>query len=175
MRLSSRPAKRGGGTARRAVGGASDSRSPRSQSAQPPHAPSTTLRVVPLPRFVSLRGGGSSLVIARSNATKAIQLPAQARWIASLPLAMTSKRHRLRLATLSFATLTIVTTGLDPVVHADAPRIKQLGESQRAEAPHGLPGKARQRRREGLPCPHLVIARSDSFILPREAGKGDRA
>jgi hypothetical protein len=70
MRLSSRPAKRGGGTARSAVGGASASR-----PASAPQAPSTTLRVVPLPRSVSLRGGGYSLVIARSKATKQSSFP----------------------------------------------------------------------------------------------------
>jgi hypothetical protein len=52
------------------------------------------LRMVPLPRSVSLRGGGHSLVIARSGSDEAIQLPATAHWIASLPLAMTSKRRR---------------------------------------------------------------------------------
>jgi hypothetical protein len=68
--------------------------------ALPPQAPSTTLRVVPLPQFVSLRGGGCSFVIARSNATKQSSFPRKL-WIASLPLAMThetslSRRLRVR-------------------------------------------------------------------------------
>ena len=42
------------------------------------------------------------------------------------------------------AFLSFVTTGLDPVVHADVQRIKQRGESERASFPHGLPGQARQ-------------------------------
>jgi hypothetical protein len=40
--------------------------------------------------------------------------------------------------------LCVVTTGLDPVAHADVQRIKQRGESRQASAPHGLPGQARQ-------------------------------
>jgi hypothetical protein len=71
-----------------------------SSLAPPPQAPSTILRVVPLPRFVSLRGGGYSFVIARSDATKQSSLPRKL-WIASLPLAMThetslSRRLRVR-------------------------------------------------------------------------------
>ena len=52
--------------------------------------------MVPLPRSVSLRGGGCNLVVARSESDEAIQLPAQAHWIASLTLAMTRRRHRSR-------------------------------------------------------------------------------
>jgi hypothetical protein len=32
----------------------------------------------------------------------------------------------------------------DPVVHADVQRTKQNGGSPQADAPHGLPGQARQ-------------------------------
>ena len=74
------------------------------------------------------------LVIARSNSDEAIQILAQANWIASLTLAMTRKRTGL----------SIVTTGLDPVVHADVQRIKRRGESRQANAPHGLPDQVRQ-------------------------------
>jgi hypothetical protein len=60
MRLSSRPAQRRGGTARSAVGGALTKTLALSPEdlAERPQAPSTMLRMVPLPRSVSLRGGG---------------------------------------------------------------------------------------------------------------------
>jgi hypothetical protein len=60
MRLSSRPAQRRGGTARSAVGGALTKPLALSPEdlAERPQAPSTMLRMVPLPRSVSLRGGG---------------------------------------------------------------------------------------------------------------------
>jgi hypothetical protein len=38
----------------------------------------------------------------------------------------------------------IVTTGLDPVVHADFKPIKQRGEPEGAFLPHGLPDQVRQ-------------------------------
>jgi hypothetical protein len=40
--------------------------------------------------------------------------------------------------------LSIVTTGLDPVVHTAVQRIKQCDESQQAVPPHGLPDQVRQ-------------------------------
>jgi hypothetical protein len=37
-------------------------------------------------------------------------------------------------------TLPFVTTGLDPVVHAEMQFLKPFGESAQATLPHGLPG-----------------------------------
>jgi len=37
-----------------------------------------------------------------------------------------------------------VTTGLDPVVHGDIPRMKRHGETERAGFLHGLPDQVRQ-------------------------------
>jgi hypothetical protein len=40
-------------------------------------------------------------------------------------------------------TYTFVTTGLDPVVHAEA-RLRKSTKIKQAATPHGLPGQARQ-------------------------------
>jgi len=38
----------------------------------------------------------------------------------------------------------LVTTGLDPVVHSDIRRMRQHGETERADSLHGLPDQVRQ-------------------------------
>src|SRR6202041_2265301 len=77
-----RPAQQGGGR------GAA--RTTRAKKTATQRAPSTALRAVPLPRSVSLRGGGSHLH-CEEQSDEAIHLPAKAAlWIASLALAMTS-------------------------------------------------------------------------------------
>jgi hypothetical protein len=70
-------------------------------------------------KYPSLRGATAT----KNPASRASQLDCFA------ALAMT---HAAR-------SLSIVTTGLDPVVHADVQRAKQSGESQQARIPYGLP------------------------------------
>jgi len=61
-----------------------------------------------------------------------------------MPPYRTLERRNLGARRLHTEVPSLVTTGLDPVVHAEVQRLRRCRKSEPASQPHGLPGQARQ-------------------------------